>query len=249
MMQQGQKKIAMWSGPRNLSTAMMYSFAQRTDTTVVDEPFYAAYLQATAIIHPMREEIIASGETNPELVTQFCTGNIPANKTVFYQKHMTKHMIPAFDRNWIHELCNVFLIRDPARVIASYHAKHEDPQLADIGVKEQLELFDAVCQKTGYAPIVIDSSDILSAPETMIMVLCSAIGIEFQPAMLHWPTGARAFDGIWAPHWYQSVWRSSGFGNAEQAKPEVPSHLRGLLDIANSYYERIKVHAIGLTFQ
>jgi len=201
--------IAMWSGPRNLSTAMMYSFAQRADCKVVDEPFYAAYLAATGIKHAMYKEIILDGETNPENVAELCTTEVQETP-VFYQKHMTKHMIPSIERDWIHKVCNVFLIRDPARVIASYHAKQEDPELSDIGVKEQLEIFDKVSQKNGEAPTVIDSADILVAPEAMLRALCKAVDIEFQASMLSWSEGPKPYDGVWAPHWYQSVWKSTG---------------------------------------
>ncbi len=237
--------MAMWSGPRNLSTAMMYSFAQRTDSTVVDEPFYAAYLAATGIQHPICEEIIQSGEVDHEKVARFCVGPNPGEKPLFYQKHMTKHMIPDFDRNWIDQVCNIFLIRDPARVIASYHAKQENLEFSDIGIQEQLELFDRVMQKSGSAPVVIDSADILAAPETMLRALCNAIGIEFQSNMLSWDTGPRAYDGIWAPHWYQSVWKSRGFSAPDQSPVQVPEHLLGLLERATPYFEQIKGWALG----
>ena len=243
-MNQTFRKIAMWSGPRNLSTAMMYSFAQRNDTTVLDEPFYAAYLAATGIEHPMYQEIIASGEVNPEKVAEICTGENPQSLPVFYQKQMTKHMIDSFDRDWIFAVTNVFLIREPARVIASYHIKSEDPVLSDIGVKEQLELFDKICQKSGSAPAVIDSADILAAPEKMLRVLCQAIDIEFQTSMLSWSQGPRPYDGIWAAHWYKSVWKSSGFAAPEKILSEVPEHLLDLLETANGYYDQIRNYAL-----
>jgi len=238
------KKIAMWSGPRNLSTAMMYSFAARTDTTVVDEPYYAAYLAATKIIHPMHEQIIAEGESDPVKIAHLCRGDNPQQKPIFYQKQMTKHMIPEFDRDWIDDVCNVFLIREPARVIASYHVKHEDPELADIGVKEQLEIFDRVCQKTGQAALVIDSADILDAPEKMLRALCHSLDIEFQPSMLNWKTGPRSYDGVWAPHWYKSVWQSTGFGSPSKNEAQVPAHLLQLLDDANVYFEQIQKYKL-----
>ena len=248
-MRQDCKRISVWSGPRNLSTAMMYSFAQRNDTAVVDEPFYAAYLAATGVVHPMYKEIIAAGEVDAVKVAQYCTTSCPENKSVFYQKQMTKHMIQAFDRDWIFDVCNIFLIRDPARVIASYHAKHEDPELADIGIKEQLELFNKVCQKTGDAPVVVNSADILANPEKVLNALCRAIGIKFQPSMLQWPTGPRSFDGVWAPHWYKSVWQSRGFGSPENNQPQVPDHLLNLLETANGYFEQIKRHTLTITNQ
>ncbi len=238
------KNIAMWSCPRNLSTAMMYSFAQRSDCSVVDEPFYAAYLAATGIKHAMYNEIIQDGEVNPEKIADLCVANVQ-QQPVFYQKHMTKHMIPSIDREWIHNVCNVFLIREPARVIASYHAKQEDPELSDIGVKEQLELFDRVSDKNGKAPVVINSADILVAPEAMLRALCKAIDIEFQSSMLSWTVGAKSYDGVWAPHWYKSVWQSTGFAKPDNKKVQVPDHLLGLLETANSYYEQLKVYAIG----
>jgi len=237
-------KIAMWSGPRNLSTAMMYSFAQRNDTAVVDEPYYAAYLATTGLKHPMYQQIIATGEVDPKKVAASCTGENPQNQPIFYQKQMTKHMIEDFDRDWIFNVTNVFLIRDPARVIASYHIKDEDPGLADIGVKEQLELFDKVCQKTGHAPTVVDSADILAAPKVMLRALCKELDIDFQNSMLNWPQGPRPFDGIWAEHWYKSVWKSTGFATPSKTKSKVPAHLLDLLETANGYYEKLRGFAL-----
>lgn len=238
--------IAMWSGPRNLSTAMMVSFAQRRDCAVVDEPFYAAYLQATGLVHPMREAIISDGETDPSRVVDFCVGSVPEDKTVFYQKHMTHHMIPEFDREWISRVRNVFLIRDPSRVIASYHIKREDPTLTDIGIVEQVEIFERISDMTGEAPIVIDSADILGDPEQMLGKLCRSLGLSFDKRMLHWLAGPKPYDGIWAKHWYGSVWESTGFGSPSQVPPVVPESLQGVAEEAQQYFQRIKAYALTL---
>ncbi|MBL4805842.1 MAG: HAD family hydrolase, partial [Rhodobacteraceae bacterium] len=186
--------IAMWSGPRNLSTAMMYSFGARDDCAVWDEPFYAAYLAKTGQDHPMQTEILAAGEHDPALVAKRCVGAIPSGKTVFYQKHMTHHMVPAFDRDWMFGLTNIFLIRHPAKVVASYHAKRENPSLDDLGFRQQAEIFDAITAATGIAPAVIDSDDLLANPAKMLTKLCDSIGLKFQPAMLNWPKGGHSND-------------------------------------------------------
>ncbi|MCP4274013.1 MAG: HAD family hydrolase [Gammaproteobacteria bacterium] len=240
------KKLAFWSGPRNISTAMMYSFAQRSDTTVVDEPFYAAYLAETGIKHPMYQEIITNGEVDPAKVINYCCGENPESKPLFYQKQMTKHMIPSFGREWVHQVTNIFLIRDPARVIASYHIKDENPELTDIGIKEQLELFEKVSEKLGSPAIVMDSADLLADPENMLKHLCDVIGIKFQTSMLSWPKGPRHFDGVWAPHWYGSVWKSSGFSKPATHSVDIPEHLLALLEISNNYYDRIKKYRISV---
>lgn len=238
--------IAMWSGPRNLSTAMMVSFAQRHDCAVVDEPFYAAYLQATGLKHPMYQEVINDGEVDDKAVANFCMRSAPNNKNVFYQKHMTQHMIPQFDRRWMANVVNVFLIRDPLRVIASYNIKRENPKLADIGVVEQLEIFDQVCELTGEIPVVIDSADILLNPEVMLKKLCSAVGLTFDHRMLSWPKGPKSFDGIWAKHWYGSVWESTGFAPPNTSDPVIPESLQPLADEALKHFNKIKPHAISL---
>lgn len=237
--------IAMWSGPRNLSTAMMYSFAQRADCEVIDEPYYAAYLNASGIKHAMYKEIIDDGEVDPTRVAESCVQQGPKQQKVFYQKHMTKHMLHGFDLDWLTNVTNVFLIREPQRVIASYHAKQENPVLSDIGVKEQLDIFERVCQETGEIPTVIDSTDILLDPKNMIAALCLKLGIDFQQNMLQWKAGPRSFDGIWAPHWYKSVWQSTGFAKPENKKIELPEHLLEVLEVANGYYRRLKSHAIA----
>jgi hypothetical protein len=237
-------KIAMWSGPRNLSTAMMYSFAARGDCTVVDEPFYGAYLNATGINHPMRDAVIAAQSSDPAEVAAFCTGPIPQQQSLFYQKHMTLHMIPAFPRGFMHALTNIFLIRDPARVVASYAKKREGPTLADIGFVQQADLFDEVADSLGHAPLVIESADIRANPRAALSALCGALGISFTEAMLHWPLGPKAYDGVWAPHWYNAVHRSTGFEAAEGALPDLPAEYQTLADQARPYYDRLAAYKL-----
>ncbi len=232
-------RIAMWSGPRNLSTALMYSFGNRSDCAVVDEPFYAAYLNMTGLDHPMRQDILDSQSQKPEQVADVLLDSIPAQKPIFYQKHMTQHMINGVPRDWMRDVVNVFLTRHPARVIASYAAKRENPTLDDIGFRQQAELFDLV-QSWGQAPVVIDSHDIRADPEKMLNKLCDAIGIPFSPNMLSWPKGGHKDDGVWAAHWYGAVWNSTGFARAEAPLPEVPENLQPVLQAAMPYYERMK---------
>lgn len=237
-------RIAMWSGPRNLSTAMMYSFAARGDCAVWDEPFYAAYLAATGLDHPMRAEVIAAGETDPARVAARCAGDAPGGEPLFYQKHMTHHMITGFPLDFMEACTNVFLIRHPARVIASYVAKRENPVLADLGFVEQAALFDRVAERTGKAPVVVDSADIRADPARVLERLCRAIGVPWTPAMLHWPAGPKPFDGAFAPHWYGSVHRSTGFDAAEGPVPALSPDQAALLDAAMPIYERMRGYAI-----
>jgi Sulfotransferase domain len=232
-------RIAMWSGPRNLSTALMYAFAARGDCAVWDEPFYAAYLAATGIDHPMRDEIIAAGITDPERVGVRCIGAIPDDKPHFYQKHMTLHMIPQFDRRFMHGVQNVFLIRHPARVVASYAKKREAPTFDDLGYARQSELFDGVAQHQGHPPTVIDSADILADPQAALTRLCQKLGLAFTERMLTWPAGPKPYDGVWAPHWYGAVHKSTGFGAPEGPLPDLPPEYARLADQALPYYEAL----------
>lgn len=234
----------MWSGPRNLSTAMMYAFAARGDCAVWDEPFYAAYLKATGIDHPMRAEIIAANETDPDRIAARCAGEAPLGEPLFYQKHMTVHMIPGFDRSFMRYCENVFLIRHPARVVASYARKREGPTLADIGFVQQAELFDQVAERLGRPPLVIDSADIRQNPKAALSALCVALGIAFPEAMLHWPAGGHPSDGIWAAHWYGAVHRSTGFDEPEGSLPDLPPHYADLVAQALPHYTRLAAHRL-----
>ena len=236
-------KIAMWSGPRNLSTAMMYAFGNRADCAVVDEPFYAAYLTATGIEHPMREEILASQPADPAEVIRRITGSNPAEKPHFYQKHMAQHMVEGVDRGWLTEVTNVFLIRHPARVVASYAAKREAPRFDDIGFWQQTELYEEITARGGN-PVVIDSHDIRENPEAMLRKLCDAIGLAFDPAMLHWPAGGHADDGVWAAHWYGAVHRSTGFAGAEGPLPELDGAYAEIVEQAMPHYKTLQALAL-----
>lgn len=231
-------KIAMWSGPRNLSTAMMYSFGARSDCAVVDEPFYGPYLRMTGLDHPMREQILASRPESSEQVAASLVGSNRAEKPHFYQKHMTQHMVPGMPRDWMAEVTNVFLIRHPARVIASFGAKWDGFGLDDIGFIQQTELYDYVTS-LGQVPIVIDSADIRDNPEGMLRKLCDAIGLAFDPAMLSWPKGGHPNDGIWAAHWYGAVHGSTGFALAEGDLPLLTGTSADLLTEALPHYERL----------
>lgn len=236
-------RIAMWSGPRNLSTAMMYSFGARADCAVMDEPFYAAYLDKTGLNHPMRNEILASQPNDPAQVVDHLLGPIPDGKPHLYQKHMTQHMIQGIPRDWMLQVTNVFLIRHPARVAASFSAKYKNPTLADIGFVQQAELFDGL-MAAGQTPVVIDSADIRRDPQTMLKRLCAEIGLDWDPAMLSWPTGGHPQDGVWAAHWYGAVHRSTGFAPAEGDLLELEPDHQVLAEAAIPYYDLLSDHAI-----
>lgn len=204
-------RIAAWSGPRNISTAMMRAWENRADCAVVDEPLYAHYLHATGLDHPARDAVIAAGDTDWRRVVATLAGPVPGGRRLWYQKHMSHHLLPGMDSDWVHALSNVFLIRDPTLVVASYVKSRAEVEPADIGLLQQAELFDAVAQRLGRAPPVIDAERFLRAPEAQLRSLCARLGVDFSERMLAWPAGPRASDGVWAPHWYDAVWRSTGF--------------------------------------
>ena len=244
-------RIAMWSGPRNISTAMMRAFENRPDCVVWDEPFYAAELAATGRDHPMRDAVIAAGPTDPEAVIARLIGPLQdrakPDSRVFYQKHMTHHMLPAFRRDWTRhpEIVNAFLIREPERVLASYTQKWADVTLDDIGVPQQAELFDRVAERLGRAPPVVDTADILADPGATLSALCTALGIPFSGAMLAWPAGRRASDGVWAPAWYNAVVASTGFGPPDaRPLPKLDGALQRIVDRARPVYVRLAKHRL-----
>ncbi len=236
--------IAMWSGPRNLSTALMYAFAARGDCAVIDEPFYGPYLAATGLDHPMRDEVIASQPADPEKIAVHLAGPPPGGQAHFYQKHMTLHMLPGFPRGWMRACENVFLIRHPARVVASYAAKREEPTLADLGFLQQKALFDEVAAWSGRLPLVIDSADIRADPAGMMRALCAALGLDGAERMLRWPAGGRPEDGVWAPVWYGAIHASTGFGGAEGPLPELPPAHARLAETALPCYEQLWRHRL-----
>lgn len=229
-------RIAMWSGPRNLSTALMYSFANRADMTAVDEPFYAAYLAATGYEHPMRDEVLASQPNEGEEARAALFGPIPTAHQ--YQKHMTQHMIGDVPLDWLGEVTSVFLIRHPARVLASWTNKHDAITLQDIGFSQQLDVLGQV-RDLGQDPVVIDSADIRAAPEMALHALCDAIGLGWDEAMLSWSAGPKPYDGVWAAHWYDAVHRSTGFAGAEGPLPELPPELEEINEKALPIYEEL----------
>jgi Sulfotransferase domain len=234
-------RIAMWSGPRNISTAMMRSFENRPDTSVVDEPFYAAFLAATGVDHPMREESLASQPQNWREVVRSLLGPVPDRRPIFYQKHMTHHMVADFGRDWISQVCNAFLIRAPEDVLFSYTQKREDVTLDDIGFVSQSELFEREAQRLGHAPPVVHADDVLANPRDTLSALCSVLDVPFSEAMLSWPSGKRATDGVWAPVWYGSVERSTGFApqREREQRKALASHLQRIADAARPHYERM----------
>jgi len=234
-------RIAMWSGPRNISTAMMRSFENRPDTSVVDEPFYAAFLAATGIDHPMREESLASQPTDPRIVVEQILGPVPEGRPIWYQKHMTHHMIIGFPRDWIVEMRNAFLIRAPEDVLISYVQKREEVTLDDIGFVSQREMFERESDRLGRTPPVVHANDVLADPRGTLVALCAALDIPFSDAMLAWPAGRRATDGAWAPVWYTSVERSTGFAppRAPASYEQLPLNLQRIADAARPHYERL----------
>jgi sulfotransferase family protein len=231
-------RIAMWSGPRNISTAMMRAWGNHADTIVIDEPFYAYYLKATGKKHPGAEEVIASGETDWRKIVTQLTSSLPDGKRIFYQKQMTHHLLPEVDREWLAGVTNCFLIRDPREVIVSYIKKQEDPTLEDLGFLQQEEIFDWVRARTGAAPVV-DARDMLENPRRTLGLLCDAVGVEFSDSMLSWSPGLRATDGIWAKYWYGEVARSTSFQPYRPRHAKVPAHLQEIHDRCGESYQRL----------
>ncbi|MFN3846358.1 MAG: HAD family hydrolase, partial [Paracoccaceae bacterium] len=229
---------------RKLTTAIKYSFAARGDCAVLDEPFYAAYLTQTGLEHPMRRDVIASQSSDPSEVARLCLGPNPQGQSLFYQKHMTLHMLPDWDLGFLRQLSNVFLIRHPARVVASYAKKRETPTLSDIGFVQQAALFDHVADFFGHAPMVVDSADVRADPKGTLTRLCLALGIAFTERMLSWPVGPKLYDGIWAPHWYGEVHKSTGFGAAEADLPKLSADFQRLSDAALPSYEHLLHHKL-----
>ena len=226
-------RVAMWSGPRNLSTALMRSFGNRDDCTVVDEPLYAAYLVETGLDHPGRDEVIASQPTDwREVCAELSEGPVPT--PLQYQKHMTHHLLPGIDRDALAGLDHAFLVRDPERVLTSYVKVREEPTLEDLGLPQQVELFER------YGGPVVDAADVLRDPTATLGLLCAALGIEFNSEMLSWPAGPRDTDGVWAPHWYAGVEASTGFAPYSPGSGDaLPDHLQPLHARCLPYYEAL----------
>lgn len=237
-------RIAMWSGPRNISTAMMRAFGNRSDCFVTDEPLYAHYLQATGIDHPLRDEVIASQSTDWHEVVRWLSGPVPHGRPVWYQKHMTHHLLDEVGRDWLDRVTNCFLLRDPRSVLASYARKREHVTTADIGILQQAAIFDEICERSGLMPPVIDAADVLDDPPAMLIRLCQAVGLAFDERMLSWPPGPRETDGVWAKHWYGNVLESTGFQPPNPPPDELPPELEAIAGECRPAYERMREHAL-----
>ena len=237
-------RIAMWSGPRNISTAMMRSWGNRQDTFVIDEPFYPYYLYATGKNHPGADEVIAAGETDWSKVVGRLTGPVPNGRRIFFQKQMTHHLLPGVDREWLAAVTNCFLIRDPREVIASYVKKREHAALEDLGFVQQMEIFDFVCARTNTVPAVVDARDVLENPELTLRLLCDAVGVEFRESMLSWAPGVRETDGIWAKYWYSEVARSTSFRPYRKRDHDVPERFGAIHERCRECYDRLYAHRL-----
>lgn len=242
----GPLRIAMWSGPRNLSTAMMRSWENRGDCSVSDEPFYAHYLAETGSDHPLKDEVIADGETDWRKVACAMVGDIPDAQPIWYQKHMCHHMLAHIDHDWLGGLAHAFLIRDPAQVVASYLRSRESVSAEEIGLPQEVRLFEEVCDRFGAAPPVIDADDFLAAPEVHLRALCTHFAIPFRERMLHWPAGPRDCDGIWAPHWYAAVWNSTGFEPPQSRGIHLEGAAARVADACQPLYEKLYRHRLRI---
>jgi len=237
-------RIAMWSGLRNLSTAMMRSFGSRADTFVSDEPFYGAFLKDTGADHPMRDEVIAAMDCDWRSVMQTLRGDALDNSPVWYQKHMWHHMTGPIGYEDFAGFRHAFLIREPERMIASYLRKREVAAFENFGMDRQAEFFEREADRLGRAPAVIEANDVLVNPEGVLSRLCGALGIDWDPAMLSWPPGRRDTDGPWAPHWYGAVEASTGFAPPETDDVELPDEAQRVADRCRPYYEQLAAHRI-----
>ncbi|MDH3629281.1 MAG: HAD family hydrolase [Acidobacteriota bacterium] len=237
-------RIAMWSGPRNISTALLRSWGSRTDTHVCDEPLYAHYLKVTGLDHPGRDAVLAGQPTEWQQVVRELLGPTPGGRPLFYQKHMAHHLLPDIGRDWLRPLRHAFLIRDPREMLTSLHHQIPEPTLEDTGLPQQWELFAELRGEHGQTPPVIDSRDVLEQPGVMLERLCQALDVPYDPTMLTWEAGRRETDGVWAPYWYDAVERSTGFQPYRKKEEPLPASLDDLLLRCQPIYDRL--HAVRL---
>ena len=237
-------RVAMWSGPRNISTAMMRAWDNRGDTFVCDEPLYAHYLATTGRDHPGAAEVIAAGETDAANVVDWLTGPVPGGKRVFYQKHMAHHLLPDMDRGWLRRVINCFLIREPREVITSLVKHVPDATLPDTGFPQQAEIFERVVEWTGKVPPVVNARDVLNDPRRVLRRLCEAVGVPFTERMLSWAPGLRETDGVWAKYWYKEVETTTSFRPYRPKDEPVPQRMLGVLEECDRYYRRLYEHRL-----
>ena len=228
--------LAMWSGPRNLSTALMRSFGNREDVIeVIDEPFYASYLKESNKKHPMYKEVLDSQESNWKMVVKNCLRE--DGMGICYQKHMVQHILPNFEKKWILKCINCFLIREPKEVISSFLKKWPEADFEDFGFLDQINLFHYIKNESGMPPVVIDAANLRDSPETYLPRLCSKLNISWDPKMLQWDAGLKPYDGIWASHWYPSVNSSTGFKKNIQQNEFSDTVLNFAAMAEDSYHE------------
>jgi len=230
-------RICLWSGPRNVSTALMYSFAQRSDCRVFDEPLYAHYLRHTDAdeYHPGAEDILATMENDGEKVVEMMMG--PHEKPVVFFKHMTHHLFE-LKLDFLKDCIHVILTRDPREMLVSFDKVIPNPTMQDVGYEAHLMLMDQL-ERIGEKAIVIDSKDILVDPRKALSRLCREIGIPFEKSMLSWEAGARPEDGCWAKYWYANVHKSTGFQPYIRKEVEFPDRLGPLLEKCNVIYQKL----------
>lgn len=236
----GAQRVAVWSGPRNISTALMRAWENRGDCVVVDEPLYASYLARTGLDRPGRDEVLAAQPTEVATVVRELLVPLPDGVRVHYVKHMAHHVADDLDLGWTTRFRNVLLIRDPREVVASYVRSREACEAADLGVLQQVRLLEAWDDP----PPVIDAADFLRDPEGHLRWLCGWLGLPFTSRMLSWPAGRRDTDGVWAPHWYDAVWRSTGFEPRRTGDVDLSPHDAAVAEACRSSYARL--HALRL---
>lgn len=234
-------RICLWSSPRNISTAMMYSFAQRPDTIVFDEPLYAHYLRVTGVVHPGQEEILASQENDGnKVVHELMLADF--DKPVAFFKQMTHHLVE-LNETFLSKMKNILFIRDPKQIISSYAQVRPDVNMQDIGIEKQWQLFQQLTENNQQC-VVLDSNEILKAPEKVLTELCAAINIPFYKEMLHWQGGPKPEDGVWAKYWYDNVHKSTGFEKQVTSSRELPAYLEPLYIESKKYYDQLFQHSI-----
>ena len=238
--------IAMWSGPRNISTALMRSFENRSDCFVSDEPFYSYFLYKTKLKHPLSDKVIKSGLTDYNKIVKYITGSIPSSKKIWYQKHMAHHILEGTNMDWIQNMRNCLLIRHPSDVILSYSKKNEINSIKQLGYLQQIEIYEMLIKKMGVSPIIIDAQDLLRRPKKMLIEICKNLEIRFDDKMLSWPHGVRETDGVWGKYWYKQVEASTGFKPYIKTNRIIPIKYQSLYKECMQYYNFLHQNRIIL---